>query len=80
MEDRINELPGVEAATITFATKQLRVAADNPDALLPKFQEICTSIEPDVKIVPRGSAAGGRTTVFLLENPGAAPCAPTMED
>ena len=80
MEDRINELPGVEAATITFATKQLRVAADNPDALLPKFQEICTSIEPDVKIVPRGSAAGGRTTVFLLENLGCAHCASKMED
>lgn len=50
MEKKINELPGVEDATITFATKQLRLAAKNPDALLPKIREICTSIESQVVI------------------------------
>ncbi len=80
MEDKINELPGVEAATITFATKQLRVAADDPDALLPKFQEICASIEAEVKVIPRESASGGHTAVFLLENLGCAHCASKMED
>lgn len=50
MEKKINELPGVEDATITFATKQLRLAAKNPDALLPKIREICTSIEAQVVI------------------------------
>lgn len=80
MEERINALPGVEAATITFATKQLRVAADDPDALLPKMQEICASIESEVKIIPREFPAGGSTAVFLLENLGCAHCAAKMED
>lgn len=80
MEDRINELPGVECATITYATKQLRVAADDPDALLPKFQEICASIESEVKVVPREPVSGGRTAVFILENLGCAHCASKMED
>lgn len=50
MEKKINELPGVEDATITFATKQLRLAAKDPDALLPKIREICTAIEAQVVI------------------------------
>ncbi len=80
MEDRINELPGVECATITYATKQLRVSADDPDELLPQFQEICASIEPDVKVIPREPASGGQAVVFLLENLGCAHCASKMED
>lgn len=47
MEKRINELPQVEAASITFATKQLRVASDCQEKLLPILQEICSSIEPE---------------------------------
>lgn len=52
MEKRINELPEVEFASITYATKQLRIAAENPDALLPRILEICTSIESEVTITP----------------------------
>ena len=51
MEQRIAELPGVNAATLTFATKQLRVTARDPDALLPRIREICTSIESQVRVV-----------------------------
>ena len=46
-------MPGVEAVNLTFATKQLRVWSDDAKALLPQIQEICTSIEPDVKVVIR---------------------------
>ena len=53
MERQIRELPGVEMATITFATKQLRVAADHQEELLPKFREICASIEEQVTVTPR---------------------------
>ncbi|MBQ7780510.1 MAG: heavy metal translocating P-type ATPase [Lachnospiraceae bacterium] len=53
MERKINELPGVEAASITFATKQLRVAAKDQKALLPLMLEACRSIEPDVTLVPK---------------------------
>ena len=53
MERQIRELPGVEMATITFATKQLRVAASHQEELLPKFREICASIEEQVTVTPR---------------------------
>lgn len=53
MERQIRELPGVEMATITFATKQLRVASNHQEELLPRFREICASIEEQVTVTPR---------------------------
>ena len=53
MEEQISHLPGVEAVNLTFATKQLRVWSDDAKELLPQIQDICTSIEPDVKVVIR---------------------------
>ncbi|MDY3249159.1 MAG: heavy metal translocating P-type ATPase [Candidatus Choladocola sp.] len=55
MEEKISELPGVESAVLTFATKQLRVSAENPDELLPSIQQICTSIESQVRVLPKNS-------------------------
>jgi len=49
MEAKMNALPGVEA-TLTFATRQLRITADNPDTLLPQLQEIVSSIEAEAVI------------------------------
>ena len=82
MEEQIGRLPGVEAATITYATKQLRITADDPDALLPQIQKICTSIESEVKVVPRTKTApsGFVTRTYILENLGCAHCASKMED
>ena len=53
MEKKINDLPEVEAATITYATKQLRVASNHQEHLLPVLQEICASIEAEVVVKPR---------------------------
>ena len=53
IERKIQSLPGVEYASLTFATKQLRVAAKNQDELFPKMVAACNSIEPDAKIIPR---------------------------
>lgn len=53
MEKKINELPEVEAATITFATKQLRVASNHEEDLLSTIQKICSSIESEVIVRPR---------------------------
>lgn len=53
MENKIKELPQVKDATITFATKQLRVETLHKEDLLPVFQEICATIEPDVRVIPR---------------------------
>ncbi len=50
MERQIQELPGVKKAVITFATRQLTVAADNQEELLPEFRRICSSIESDVTV------------------------------
>ncbi len=50
MEAKINALPQVESAVITFATGQLRVTAPDPDALLPQMQKIVRSIESNVHI------------------------------
>jgi len=53
MEAKINALERVEFASITYATKQLRIAAVcDMHQLLPQITEIVQSIEPEVKIVP----------------------------
>ncbi len=81
MEKRIKELPGVKYATITFTTKQLRLSAENHAELLPRIQDICTSIESEVKVVPRGGSLPGayKTKTYILENLGCANCAAKME-
>lgn len=77
MEARINALEGVAQATITYATKQLRVIAKSPDELLAAMQEICTAVEAGVRIVERASKgkaeaanavlAQGQTAAFSAE-------------
>lgn len=82
MEEKIAALPSVTSASITYATKQLRITAKNPDGLLPEIQNICTSIESQVKVIPRDSGISGKenTKVYLLENLGCAHCAAKMEE
>ena len=53
MEEKINEIPGVTAASITYTTKQLRLSATDPDKYLSEVQKICASIESEVKVVAR---------------------------
>lgn len=50
MEEKIRALPGVEEATISFATKQLRLRAADPDSHLSQICQICTSIESQVRV------------------------------
>lgn len=57
MESKINDLPEVISATITFPTKQLRLEGGDPASLLPKLQTICASIESEVKVVPKETSA-----------------------
>ncbi len=81
MEKKIKELPGVKYATITYATKQLRLSAEDHQAILPKIQDICTSIESQVKVIPRSGPLPGayKTKTYILENLGCANCAAKME-
>ena len=47
IETKFNALPEVEEATITFATRQLRITAADPDALLPKLTAIARTVESE---------------------------------
>ncbi len=40
VEAALNALPEVQEAVLTYATMQLRITAEDPDALLPKLQEV----------------------------------------
>jgi len=53
MEEKINKLPEVQHATITFATKQLAVITEHPEHIQEKLQDICASIESEVKVIKK---------------------------
>ena len=53
IEAKFNALPEVEEAILTFATKQLRITAENPDALIEKLTEIARTVEGGAVIRPR---------------------------
>ncbi len=56
IEAKFNAHPQVQEATITFATKQLRLTAEDPDALIPELTKIARSVEGGAVIHPRESA------------------------
>lgn len=53
MEDRINQLDGIEEAVISYPNKLLVVTAEDPDSHISQIQKICSSIESQVKVLPR---------------------------
>ena len=53
MEEKIQALPQVEFAAITFATKQLQVVTNTDAELLEEFQKICASIESEVVVTKK---------------------------
>ena len=82
IESKIAALPEVENASITFSTKQLRVTAKDPEALLPKMLKLAQSVETDVVIRPRENpraARNGSKKVYILENLDCAHCAAKIE-
>lgn len=62
IEKKIIELPEVQEASITFATKLLRITAEDPDTLIPRIQKIANALEPDIVITERTrrNAAGSK--------------------
>ena len=59
MEAKFNACPGVQEAVITFATRQLRLTAEDPDALIPQLQELARTVEDGIIIVPREDHEAG---------------------
>ena len=53
IERKLSKLPELSDVSVTFATKQLRFAAEDPEAVLPKIRETIQSMEPDVEVVER---------------------------
>ena len=53
IESKINALPEVQEATIAFATKQLHLTAEDPDALIPELIRIARTVEREVTIRSR---------------------------
>ena len=58
MESKFNAHPQVQEAVVTFATRQLRLTAENPDALIPELTAIAQSVESQVTIHPRQEETG----------------------
>ena len=57
IEAKFNAYPGVQEAVITFSTRQLRLTADDPDALIPELTALARTVESEVTISPRESSA-----------------------
>ena len=53
IEHKMNTHPDVSDAVITFATRQLRLTADDPDALIPELTALARTVESSVEIHPR---------------------------
>ena len=51
MEEQIRQIEGISNASITYATRQLRVTAVEPDQYLSQIRSICSRIESQVSVV-----------------------------
>ena len=54
IEAKFNAHPQVEKAVIVFPTRQLRLTAENPDALVAELQQLARTVESEVTIQPEG--------------------------
>lgn len=81
MEYKIKELPGVKYATVSFATKQLRLSAWHQDELLPAIREICASIDSNVEVIPRAGEGPFKfvSKTYIIDNIDCAACAAKLE-
>lgn len=57
IERAVGQLPEVEAALLTFATKKLQVQVKSGADLLTAVQEVCDSIEEGISVEESGAAA-----------------------
>ena len=53
MEEKFRNHEAVQDAVITFSTRQLRLTAEDPDALIPELTRIARTVEGDVEILPK---------------------------
>ena len=60
IEKKFNDHKAVQEAVITFSTKQLRLTAEDPDALIPELTQIARTVEGGVEIYPRDAGRPAR--------------------
>ena len=53
IEHKMNAHPAVKEAVITFATRQLRLTAEDPDALIEELTALARTVESGAEIHPR---------------------------
>ncbi len=82
IEAKLRQMPEIAYVSVTFATKQLRVSANNQDELMPKMQALIDSVEDGVTLVPRNKQIKGvsGTKIYLLEGLDCANCAAKIEN
>ena len=78
IERKLNEMPEIADATLTFASRQLRVSAKSHKGLLEKMQKTVDSVEDGVTLTPRTSK-GSVTKTYILEGLDCANCAAKIE-
>ncbi len=82
VEAKIRQMPEVEYASVAYATKQLRVSAQDHAGLMEKMQATVDSIEDGITLVPRNRKAAttvSKTKVYVLEGLDCPNCAAKIE-
>ena len=87
VEEALNKIPEVQQATLTFLTKQLKIVAKDPDALLDTLRQVADKTEPGTTIMPKvdEAATGDVPTgyiqkIYTIENIVCANCAAEVEE
>lgn len=60
LEKLINRQPGVLSASISYATKTMKLTAENPDDLIPMLTEKCNEVESPTEIHKKVRAPKGK--------------------
>lgn len=77
VERKLNALPEIGKATLTYATKKLRIVADDPEKALEAAKKCISEAEPEWElIVPQ---ATGSAKTYIVEHMDCANCAAKLE-
>ena len=68
IENKLSKIPELSDVAVTYATKQLRFSAEDPDAMIPKIKEVIRSVEPDVVLEERNRRQSRTTAGQIAEH------------
>ena len=73
VERKLKTLPEVDDVTITYATKQMKLSAKDPDAILPEVIRTIDSVEDGITVIPketvRAAEAAEKKKESVIDNP-----------